>query len=355
MAIDKTYMGGAVYGGIQLANGFDLQAKAPLDSRDVVPEYAGLQALIDGNAAYEGMVVYDEETKKHYKATLTDGVLVFQVFGADAEGYATEEYVDNAIANIGPVAGLWEQVEGEGGIRVKGAKGSASGNMAITNGDDKTSSAGVEYKSIASGDRAVSFGYGNTCSGRATLAQGLYNTVSKNDSAAIGQKNVVDGAQSFAAGMDNQITAMYSNAFGYMNKVTATNGLAAGYKNTASGTGAVALGDTCEAQGASAIALGYKTISGGHATATMGANTKATNRGEVAMGEFNESNTSEDPAQQTSFSFGVGTSDTERANAFEIKKNGDIYFGGTKFESEAFATKAYVEALIGEVENGTYG
>lgn len=85
MAIEKTYMGGTVYGGIQLGNGFDLQAKAPLDSRQVVPEYAGLQKLIDGAAAYEGMTVYDEETKKTYQAQLVDGALKFVEFGNNVE------------------------------------------------------------------------------------------------------------------------------------------------------------------------------------------------------------------------------------------------------------------------------
>lgn len=83
MAIENTYMGGTVYGGIQLGNGFDLQAQAPLDSRQVVPLTAGLQALIDGKAAYEGMIVYDEETKKTYQAKLVEGVLKFEEFGVN--------------------------------------------------------------------------------------------------------------------------------------------------------------------------------------------------------------------------------------------------------------------------------
>ena len=78
MAIEKTYLLGK---NITLGCGFDLQAKAPLDSRQIVPEYAGLQALIDGNAAYEGMIVYDEETKKTYQAQLVDGNLAFREFG----------------------------------------------------------------------------------------------------------------------------------------------------------------------------------------------------------------------------------------------------------------------------------
>ena len=78
MAIENTYLLGK---NITLGCGFDLQAKAPLDSRQTVPAFAGLQALIDNNAAYEGMIVYDEETKKTYQAQLVDGALAFREFG----------------------------------------------------------------------------------------------------------------------------------------------------------------------------------------------------------------------------------------------------------------------------------
>lgn len=82
MAIEKTYLLGK---NITLGCGFDLQAKAPLDSRQTVPYFAGLQALIDNNAAYEGMIVYDEETKKTYQAQMTEDVLKFREFGLTAE------------------------------------------------------------------------------------------------------------------------------------------------------------------------------------------------------------------------------------------------------------------------------
>jgi hypothetical protein len=77
MAIEKTYLLGK---NITLGCGFDLQAKAPLDSRQVVPEYDGLQALIDGNAAYEGMIVYDQDTKKTYQVKWQDGSLTYEEF-----------------------------------------------------------------------------------------------------------------------------------------------------------------------------------------------------------------------------------------------------------------------------------
>jgi hypothetical protein len=92
MAIEKTYLTGS---GVQLGTShFDLQAQKPLDSRTTVPEFAGLQALIDGKAAYEGMIVYDEETKKTYQAhkvTVTEDdetskvILQFKEFGINQE------------------------------------------------------------------------------------------------------------------------------------------------------------------------------------------------------------------------------------------------------------------------------
>lgn len=81
MAIENTYLLGK---NIILGCGFDLNSEGPLDSRQTVPSYAGLQALINGNAAYEGMLVYDEETKKTYQAQSCAG---YQIEGNDKTYY----------------------------------------------------------------------------------------------------------------------------------------------------------------------------------------------------------------------------------------------------------------------------
>ncbi len=58
MAIENTYLTGNA---IQLgSSGFDLAAPAPLDTRATVPTFAGLAALKNGGAVYEGMRVYVE-------------------------------------------------------------------------------------------------------------------------------------------------------------------------------------------------------------------------------------------------------------------------------------------------------
>ena len=68
-------------GGISLGTNFELLSEKPLDSRLVVPTLSGLQNYIDNAAAYEGMIVYDQETKKTYQVQTIDGVLSYREFG----------------------------------------------------------------------------------------------------------------------------------------------------------------------------------------------------------------------------------------------------------------------------------
>ena len=53
--------------GITVASGFDLGAKAPLDSRMTVKTVEERDAHVTGNRAYEGMLVYVEADKKTYQ------------------------------------------------------------------------------------------------------------------------------------------------------------------------------------------------------------------------------------------------------------------------------------------------
>lgn len=50
-----------------------------------------------------------------------------------------------------------------------------------------------------------------------------------------------------------------------------------------------------------------------------------TNEHEVAFGEYNVSNTDVEPSGQTIFSIGIGTSDNDRKNALEVRKDGSVY------------------------------
>lgn len=93
--------------GITVASGFDLGAKAPLDHRIVVDTIADRDAHVDGNRAYEGMIVFVKEDQTTYQLVMQDQedgtkALGWKVFGADAvdlSDYATKGYVDQQIAD----------------------------------------------------------------------------------------------------------------------------------------------------------------------------------------------------------------------------------------------------------------
>lgn len=69
--------------GISVASGFDLGAKAPLDSRLTVKTLEERNAHVTGNRAYEGMLVYVESDKKTYQ--LKDNV--WEEFGFNEEKF----------------------------------------------------------------------------------------------------------------------------------------------------------------------------------------------------------------------------------------------------------------------------
>lgn len=64
--------------------GFNYPAQQPLDDRDVVQSYSDLAVLVSSNAAYEGIEVYVVDDKKSYK-----------LFGTEWKAVATEEYINS--------------------------------------------------------------------------------------------------------------------------------------------------------------------------------------------------------------------------------------------------------------------
>ena len=79
--------------GIGVASGFKLQAKTPLDARQVVNTIADRDLLIAENGAYEGMLVYVKETQTLYQLTgetVADWVEV-------GSGIVTEDDLDDAL------------------------------------------------------------------------------------------------------------------------------------------------------------------------------------------------------------------------------------------------------------------
>jgi len=146
----------------------------------------------------------------------------------------------------------------------------------------------------------------------------------------------------------NTASAQYSHAEGYQTKATAQNAHAEGETTTASGYASHAEGIVTTASGIYSHSQGYSSVAQGEASHAGGYFVVANNRGEFASGTYNISTSGTDTSKATLFSVGNGTSSSAKHNAFEIKRNGDIYLNdGSKLQDTITATAANTTALGG--------
>ena len=152
-----------------------------------------------------------------------------------------------------------------------------------------------------------------------------FQTKEELDSSLESLKNTIDEELNQAIGNIPVEKGSGTNSMQQKGTGAVASGYAAhaeGASTTASGTGSHAEGVSATASGYSSHAEGASTIASGTGSHAEGECTKTTNRGEHAEGRFNKSNT------DTRHSVGIGTSDNNRKNAFEIMQNGDIYVIG---------------------------
>ena len=237
----------------------------------------------------------------------------------------TKEYVDNSLSSASGGGVLEEINEGFTGYRINGSSNGSSygniGNYAVdisyssgsssTRGATGNYSFAMGYNSTASNHNAIAMGGNNNASDRYTFAVGYQNTASGEYATAIGNLNVASGYNAIAIGEANQATAWNSTAIGYKNETKGRYSFAAGYDNYANSLG------------------------------------------EVALGMFN-TNFSGSSASHVStdriFSIGNGTSGytNQRADAFEIFKNGTIYADQLEItkitDNRQLVTKEYVDS-----------
>ena len=145
----------------------------------------------------------------------------------------------------------------------------------------------------AAGGSAISLGVGNEASGNNTVAVGSHNSVSS------------DYSNAYAIGGYNDVNGNYAGAFGQSNEVSGSGSIAAGY--------------------------GLQT----------------TNNYEAALGAYNESTqSSDDDSERTALSVGVGSEST-RKNAMELKRNGDLYVGGTVYVNSTLPLACAIIETLG--------
>lgn len=84
-----------------------------------------------------------------------------------------------------------------------------------------------------------------------------------------------------------------------------------------------------------------------------GKGTITKNIGEHAEGTFNVSNTGSENSDKTIHSIGIGTKDSERANALEVMQNGDIYlYGVGGYEGDNASDSKSIQSVIQDSQSG---
>lgn len=146
-----------------------------------------------------------------------------------------------------------------------------------------------EFGILVLGEGSITAGEQNN-TGRTLNAVFGKSNIAFSDYAFVGGRSNSAGYASFVAGRQNQADGRYSSAVGFTTK-------AIGDRSFAEGEGTQALGYTSHAQG-------YNTI--------------ANNQAEQACGQYNSS------TNDTIFSVGIGTSNTNRKNGLEVTKTGVI-------------------------------
>ena len=164
-------------------------------------------------------------------------------------------------------------------------------------------------------------GEGTIASGASSHAEGLTTTASGANSHSEGISTIASGKAAHAEGESTSAVAYCTHAEGYQTVAGSTNG---GKYSHAEGYKTQSLGNYAHAEGSGTYAYGT-------ASHAAGICTTALNPAEVAIGQYNLSTQSDNPAFATAFSIGNGTS-TNKSNIFEIKANGDIYSNNNKLD-----------------------
>ena len=201
-----------------------------------------------------------------------------------------------------------------------------SGKEFTIDGEQVTAQAGAEvFNKGGGGNPNIAVGSSSHAEGGGTQATGNY-------SHAEGEGTKATGNYSHAEGGGTQAKGINSHAEGGETTVEqkADSGHAEGYRTTVSETAAHAEGGYTKANGSYSHAEGYhtETAAGTGPSHAEGNYTKTTNGVEHAEGNYNKSNRGDAPSAQTLHSIGIGTSENDRKNAFEVMQNGDAYLYG---------------------------
>ena len=201
---------------------------------------------------------------------------------------------------------------------------------AITNGSTAipTSDAVYRYVRAISSGATYDAGRGiNITNTTISLDLPIYSGTNETNIIIGDSGNTVNDDYSVAEGMGTSALSEATHAEGYFTKVSsgAQHSHAEGHYTVVDGIDSHAEGVFTNASGYGCHAEGGRTVASGEYSHTEGSGTTAINEYEHANGIYNVSRYDSMVSGSTLFTIGNGTDENNRHNAFEVRRNGDIF------------------------------
>jgi hypothetical protein len=232
-----------------------------------------------------------------------------------AEGYNTEVkgYAGHAEGYFTKVLYDYGHAEGDNTEVSRFSRGAHAEGVQTKASNTAAHAEGFATKALGTSSHAE--GHGESLD-NPNLAQGDYSHVEGEKNKALGIAAHSEGGATVAQGNFSHSEGRFTRAYGLWSHVE--GGGVEGNENNYGAFGPIS---HCE---------GYatKTHGGANSAHAEGRFTEANNMAEHACGIYNKSTKSSDASQATHFSIGIGTANTNRKNAVEVKQNGDVYIIG---------------------------
>jgi hypothetical protein len=139
----------------------------------------------------------------------------------------------------------------------------------------------------------------------------------------------IRAGKTFDDSWDEVNTGLHSAAFGFNTRASGIESFASGRMSSATGVYSTAMGVSTVASGMASTAIGGATKATGDESTSMGYYTVAAAKSSVAIGRYNvgAGNGTSWIATDPVLEIGIGSSDTEKANAMTVLKNGKVGIG----------------------------
>lgn len=192
-----------------------------------------------------------------------------------------------------------------------------------------------------------------------TIATGAASTYWNRDSIGLysfasGLNTRAQGYGATAMGRDTEATNSYAFASGYFTNADGKYSTAMGFNTDAFGLGSTALGYSTDAEENYSFAAGYLSEAQAIFSTALGHTTRAQAYASTAIGSFNIGNGNPSSWVDTDpiFEIGIGTNNSNRANAMTIRKDGRTGIG-TNFPATTLHVNGVVRiGTFEEIEDG---